>query len=168
MRGTRELCRKKRFLLWELRCLHGTTVLCETTVVSFSICLNLRCVYFYYLGLPLFYFLLLDAFVAIICPRELATGEYKSVPLRQVYLASPRLLITIAYDDVKVTVTQSDVTSLFISNWCCAGFCFTLVRCFAKKGLSPYFSHLTSKHWTSNTYLKNTKNDFKKWKCLLY
>lgn len=40
-------------------------------------------------------------------------GEYKSVPLRQVYLVSPRLLITIAYDDVKVTVTQSDVTSLF-------------------------------------------------------
>ena len=97
-------------------CLHGTTVLCETTVVSFSVCLNLRCVYFYYLGLPLFYLLLLDVFVAITCPRELATGEYESVPLRQVYLASPRLLITIAYDDVKVTVTQSDVTSLFISN----------------------------------------------------
>ena len=97
-------------------CLHGTTVLCETTVVSFSVCLNLRCVYFYYLGLPLFYLLLLDVFVAITSPRELATGEYKSVPLRQVYLASPRLLITIAYDDVKVTVTQSDVTSLFISN----------------------------------------------------
>ena len=38
--------------------------------------------------------------------------EYESVPLRQVYLVSPRLLITVAYDDVKVTVTQSDVTSL--------------------------------------------------------
>lgn len=131
--GTCELCRKKRFLLWELHYLHGTTVLCETTVVSFSVCSNLRCVYFYYLGLLLFYLLLLDVFVAITCPRELATGEYESVPLRQVYLASPRLLITIAYDDVKVTVTQSDVTSLFYFELMLCGFMLHTSQMFRQK-----------------------------------
>ena len=113
MLGTRELCRKKRYCK-ELWSPHGTTVLYETSSVSFvylfspSLCLFLPtqiC--------PCFLLLLFALLVTLVCFWKSMADEYESVPLRQVYLVSPRLLITVAYDDVKVTVTQSDVTSLF-------------------------------------------------------